>query len=230
MCLNPLNILYADDWLVAVNKPPGLLVHRTPVDKWEHRFCLQLLRNQLGRTVYPCHRLDKATSGIVLFALSREAHQAMQTVFSQGGVVKEYQALVRGWLTGTGTINHPLSYPKDYGPVRGGGDPQDAITHYFEEARYEVPIPSARHPTSRFTQVRLVPETGRIHQLRRHLKHLSHPIVGDTRYGDGLTNRRFREFFACHRLLLTACGLQFQHPFRKESIKLDLDPDWGIEF
>ena len=224
-----LEILYQDDRYVAVFKPPGLLVHRTPLDRHETRFCLQLLRDQLGREVFPCHRLDKPTSGILLFALDREALKAANAAFAGEGVIKQYRALVRGWVEGSGLIDHPLAYPADAGPARGRGEPQPAITRYTSLCSYEIDAPDGRHPTARYSLLELIPETGRMHQLRRHMKHLSHPVIGDTRYGDGRHNRLFRERFGCHRLMLNACRLVFPHPFTGERVRIDALPDPEFE-
>ena len=222
-------ILYQDDRYVAVFKPAGLLVHRTALDRHETRFCLQLLRDQLDREVFPCHRLDKPTSGVLLFALDKEALQAANRLFAADGVKKIYRALVRGWLTGEGIIDHPLPYPEDAGAARGGGKPQDARTCYRVLGQYELPVPVEPHPTARYALGELVPETGRMHQLRRHLKHLSHPVIGDTRYGDGRHNRFFREHLDCHRLMLFARQITLTHPFSGRQTEITCPGDPGFE-
>lgn len=227
--MDQLQILYQDDRYVAVLKPAGMLVHRSALDRYETVFCLQLLRDQLGREVWPCHRLDKPTSGVLLFALDKEALQAANQLFAGDGVSKTYHALVRGWLTGEGIIDHPLAYPEDAGPVRGGGQPQEARSRYRLLERYELPIPMDPHPSARYSLVELVPLTGRMHQLRRHMKHLSHPIIGDTRYGDGRHNRLFREHLDCHRLMLFAGRMAFTHPFSGSQPEITCPPDPGFE-
>jgi tRNA pseudouridine65 synthase len=175
--------------------------------------------------VYPCHRLDKPTAGILLFALDKEALRAAGGLFSIHSVRKTYQALVRGWLEGGGVVDHPLSYPADARPARSGGTPQPAVTRYRCLCRYELPVPVPPHPTARYSLVELSPETGRMHQLRRHMKHLSHPIIGDTRYGDGQHNRLFRGQFTCHRLMLVATGLVFENPWTGATVDIRTDPD-----
>jgi len=220
---DPLPILYQDDRYVAVHKPAGLLVHRTPMDRGETVFCLQLLRDQLGRTVFPCHRLDKPTSGILLFALDHEALEKANRLWREDGVRKHYQALVRGWLEGEGLIDHPLRVILDSG--KASGEFQDARTGYRGLQAYKLDTAVGPHPTARYSLVELIPRTGRTHQLRRHMKHLSHPIVGDTRYGDGRHNRVFRERFACHRLLLASIRLSFVHPYTQETLCLECPPE-----
>lgn len=223
-----MKILYQDDHYVAVHKPSGLLVHRSPIDKLETRFAVQILRDQIGHRVYPCHRLDKPTSGVLLFALSREALQSANEVFAEHKVQKRYTALVRGWIDGEGEINHPLKGIEDGGELRGGGEPQEAVTRYKCLHQYELMESSGAYPTSRYSLVELCPLTGRTHQLRRHMKHMSHHMIGDTRYGDGRQNRFFRERFACHRLMLVAVGMELENPMGKGSInfKTELEIDF----
>jgi tRNA pseudouridine65 synthase len=227
--MSELEVLYRDDRYIAVNKPAGMLVHRTALDRHEAVFCLQQLRDQLGREVFPVHRLDKPTSGILLFALDKEALKEASQLFSADRVHKTYLALVRGWLEGSGVIDHPLAYPEGFGPRRGGDRPQEAVTEYRLGTRYELAIGMGRHPTTRYSLVELSPKTGRIHQIRRHLKHLSHPVIGDTRYGDGRHNRLFRDELGCHRLLLMASELAFPHPCSGKDVRITapMDPDFA---
>lgn len=222
-----MKILYQDDDYVAVHKPAGLLVHRSPIDKLETRFAVQLLRDQLGQRVYPCHRLDKPTSGILLFALNKEALQAANELFAGHGVEKHYKALVRGWLEGEGEINHPLKGIEEAGELRGAGEPQEAVTGYKCLQQYELQESSGAYPTSRYSLIELSPKTGRTHQLRRHMKHMSHHIIGDTRYGDGRQNRFFRERFDSRRLMLQATEMSISNPISGKviCIREELDPD-----
>jgi len=211
----PLEILYADEHLVAVHKPSGLLVHRSPIDRRETRFALQLLRDQLGQRVYPVHRLDKPTSGVLLFALSTDSARPLSLAFAEGRVEKTYLAVVRGVPAETGVIDHPLveepdsAAAADAGPEKGA---RAAVTAFRRLAAAELPHAVGRYPSSRYALVEARPRTGRRHQLRRHFKHLFHPIIGDTKYGEGRHNRFFREAFACHRLLLAAVELTVPHP------------------
>ena len=223
-----LTILYRDDRYIAVDKPSGLLVHKSPLDKLETRFCMQMLRDQIGQRVYPCHRLDKPTSGVLLFALDKEALVRINRMFVLHDVRKQYLAVVRGWIDESGTINHPLVYVDDAGESRGAGEPQQAITQYQRIRKFEIPVAHGDFATTRYSLVGLIPLTGRRHQLRRHMKHVFHPVIGDTRFGDGWHNRLFRERFDCHRLLLHAHILEFLHPVTGDNISIRSDP--GTDF
>lgn len=217
-----LRVLYQDEYYIAINKPSGLLVHRSEIDRSERRFALQLLRNQIGQHVYPIHRLDKPTSGVLLFGLSSEAASRAQQAFRARKVTKEYLAVCRGYLPEGGIIDYPLSDNREK-MERGEQErpPQPATTRFECLGTTEVPYPVGRYPAARYSLLKLIPETGRKHQLRRHLKHLSHPIVGDTRYGDGKHNRLFREQFNSRRLLLFAIRLQLVHPFTGETLCIE---------
>ncbi|MFP5504612.1 MAG: tRNA pseudouridine(65) synthase TruC [Gammaproteobacteria bacterium] len=210
-----LNILYRDDQLIAIDKPAGLLVHRSLIDRHETRFAVQLLRDQIGRRVYPVHRLDKPTSGVLLFALSEDAARRMGATFETDAVRKTYLAVVRGYTEEHGHIDYPLREERDR-MTDALADPdkpaQPAITDYRRLATLELPVTDGRHPTSRYSLLAVAPRTGRRHQIRRHMKHLFHPVIGDTTHGDGRHNRIFREHLHCRRLLLTALELRFPHP------------------
>lgn len=220
-----LEIVYRDDRLVAIDKPAGLLVHRTDLDRHETRFAVQMLRDQLGRAVWPVHRLDKGTSGILLFALDPETAAAVGGQFERGEVAKRYVAVVRGHPDEQGEIDHPLGrMPDEYG-YRGENDVlQPAVTHYRRLATVELPYRVDRYPTSRYALVELTPLTGRRHQLRRHMKHISHPIVGDATHGKGRHNRLFAELFDCRRLLLAAVELRFRHPDDGREVVISAPP------
>ncbi len=221
--MNELTILYQDDDLIAIDKPSGLLVHRSEIDRRETRFALQVLRDQIGRRVYPVHRLDKPTSGILLFGLHSEAAGRLQAAFRDRKVSKEYRAVVRGYAPESGTIDYALSDKREKEEKRRASDvrpPQPAVSRFRRLATVELPVASGRHSTSRYSLVQVSPETGRKHQIRRHLDHIAHPIIGDTRYGEGRHNRLFRERYQSHRLLLWASGLEFSHPFGGQQIRL----------
>ena len=211
-----LDILYRDDCLVAIDKPFGLLVHRSDIDRHETRFAVQLLRDQIGRRVHPLHRLDKGTSGVLLFALDADSAREVGGQFQRDEVRKRYLAIVRGWPAEAGVIDHALSRRfDDYGrrvapDVRTDG--LSAVTEYRRLATAELPVAADRYPTSRYALVSLTPRTGRQHQLRRHMKHIAHPIIGDASWGKGIHNRLFRNRFDCHRLLLACTGIEFFHP------------------
>jgi len=220
-----LPILYQSDNFIAIDKPAGLLVHRSPLDPRERRFALQLLRDQIGQDVHPCHRLDKPTSGVLLFALNKAALREAQDAFAEGRAAKTYQAVVRGWTDTEGVIEYALR-PKTKTP--GGmviGDPQDALSRYRRLATSELPIPLAPYATLRLSHVEVRPETGRTHQIRRHFQHISHPVVGDTKHGKGALNRIFREHFDCRRMLLAATDLRLQLPgYPEEPLEIHADP------
>lgn len=218
-----LPILYRDEHLIAIDKPSGLLVHRTVLDWRETRFALQILRNQIRQRVYPVHRLDRGTSGVLLFALDSDTSRAMAKQFEAGTVEKRYWAVVRGHPPETGEIDHALTRLKDDVDFLGQTvieSAQDAITRYRRLAIAEIPVTVDRYPTSRYALVELEPVTGRRHQLRRHMKHISHPIIGDATYGKGRHNRLFGELFDCQRMLLACRMLQITHPVSGEPLIL----------
>ncbi|HWB80217.1 MAG TPA: pseudouridine synthase [Nannocystaceae bacterium] len=182
--MSALVVLYRDDRLVAVDKPAGMVVHRSeqcpdgvPV--------LQNLRNQIRRRVWPLHRLDRATSGVLLFALDADAARQLSQQFERHEIDKRYHAIVRGWTELVGSVDWPLREHPDAPFVQ-------ATTSYRRLATLELPIPLGAHATVRYACVEAQPHTGRMHQLRRHFAHLRHPIVGDVRHGDGKHNRIFR--------------------------------------
>jgi len=218
----PLEILHLDDHCVAINKPPGLLVHRTSVDRSATRFAMQMLRDQLGRLVYPTHRLDKATSGVLVFGLNSESARAITEQFAARTTQKTYVALVRGFTAAEGRLDARL---KDMADAKSESRLQqkerEAVTEFRTTARFELPIPDERHPTSRYSLVEIAPKTGRRHQIRRHLKHASHPIVGDTTHGDHRHNKRWRLHFGLSRMLLAATRLELAHPVSSEPMVIE---------
>lgn len=216
-----LPILYRDARLVVVNKPSGLLVHRSVVDRHETRFAVQMLRDQLGQWVFPAHRLDKGTSGALVFALDRDAAAALAAQFSGSGVRKRYVALVRGWPEERGTIDYALDAVADDALGLQSAAPKAAVTDFRRLATVELPHRVDRYPTSRYALLELEPRTGRRHQIRRHLEHASHPIVGDSTYGKGRHNRLFRDLFGSQRLLLACVSLEFAHPETGASLRVE---------
>ena len=225
-----MRILYQDNYLVAIDKPPGLLVHRTGLDAGETLFALQLLRDQLGRPVWPAHRLDKGTSGVLLFALDAETARLLGPAFEAPDQVhKTYQAVVRGWPPESGLIDHPLQRMED--DARAGRmQVQDARTRYRTLARYELPLPQGHFPTTRCALVELQPLSGRRHQLRRHLKHIAHPIIGDATHGKGPLNRALAAWLGAQRLWLHALRLELVHPVHGTALPLEAPPgpDWAL--
>ena len=224
----PLEILYKDEYLVAINKPSGLLVHKSPIDKHETRFALQLIRDQIGQYVHPIHRLDKPTSGVLLFALDPQIARRMSELFRSSKVEKEYIAIVRGYTQETSMIDYPLKQMLDTKAQKLQGitkEAQEARTAYRRLATVELPFPVSRYPVARYSLVKLFPKTGRKHQLRRHMKHIFHPIVGDTKHGRGEHNKLFREKFASHRLLLHSNKLKFMHPVTQKEVVIEAPLD-----
>lgn len=199
-----LPILHRDRYLCAIDKPPGMMVHRSNRGG-DREFVLQTLRDQLGQRVWPAHRLDRATSGVLLFALDADTARALGEAFMARRVAKSYLAVTRGWTEAGGVIDHPLARHRR-------AEARRALTRYRRLATCELPIPVSPHPSARYSLIEARPETGRRHQLRRHFKHISHHLVGDTTYGDGRHNRLFRQHLGCHRLLLHASRLALDHP------------------
>ncbi|POY41791.1 tRNA pseudouridine(65) synthase TruC [Avibacterium endocarditidis] len=230
-----LNILYQDEYLVAVNKPAGMLVHRSWLDRHETQFVMQTLRDQIGQHVFPIHRLDRPTSGVLLFALNGEIAKLLCEQFEQKQVEKSYLAVVRGYVTRQGRIDYPLKVQLDKIADKFAQQdkaPQEAITDYEGLKTVEMLYGVGRYQTSRYSLVKLIPQTGRKHQLRRHLKHIFHPILGDTQYGDLHQNRALTEHTGVQRLMLHAETLAFIHPITKNRLKITapLDEQWQCLF
>ena len=218
-----LDILYRDDDYIAINKPSGLLVHRSPIDPHETRFAVQMLREQIDQYVYPVHRLDKPTSGILVFALNKQALRLLSQQFSSQQVKKTYLAIVRGFMPESGCIDHPVkAHTDDF--IKSSTKISNAQTAYQCLAQTEIPVNIDRYPMSRFSLVKLMPTTGRRHQLRYHMKHCAHPIIGDAKYGKGNYNRYFKHYFDNNRLLLAATSLTFSHPVNNQTICIHAHP------
>jgi tRNA pseudouridine65 synthase len=215
-----LTILYRDEHLVVVDKPSGLLVHRTIIAADASRFAVQQVRDQLGQRVYPVHRLDRGASGALMFALDPGTARALAAAFAGERVRKVYLALVRGWPAPAGEIAHAL--PPVIDPLLPAAEPvaRPARTRYRRIATIELPHRVDRYPASRYALVCLQPLTGRRHQLRRHLAHISHPIIGDSTYGKGAHNRLFGELYGVRRLLLACVGLVFAHPVTGSELRI----------
>lgn len=227
MSFNPLTEIYRDDALLAVHKPAGLLVHRSPIDRHETEFALQYARElNGGEHVYPIHRLDRPTSGLLLFARHPEIARLLGKALMADEIQKTYVALVRGWINDSGHIDHPL---REHATDRREKDQEQplrtALTRYRRLACTEIPVAIERYPCSRYSLVALYPETGRKHQLRRHMQHISHPIIGDTNYGRTRHNHYFMERFGYSRLMLAATGLAFTHPVEGIPLQLNATPE-----
>lgn len=213
-------VLYQDEYCIAVNKPHGLLVHRTSMSN-DKDFLLQRVRDQSGKKVYPVHRLDRPTSGVVLFAFSKEIVAEFFRTFREREVKKTYLALVRGWTEDSGVIDSPLQ--------TASGKEQDALTLYKTIAKTEVDIPVGPYEKSRYSLVEIDLKTGRTHQIRRHFAHLRHPLVGDTTHGDGRHNQMFRNKFNSHRLMLAAIKLELLHPFTRKELIIEAPLEPGFK-
>ncbi|MFC2125866.1 pseudouridine synthase [Bacteroidota bacterium] len=205
-------ILYQDDWLVAVNKPHDLLVHRTKIANTDTEFTLQILRNQIGQKVYPVHRLDRKTGGVLLFALDADTNSKTQQMFMNNAIHKKYLAIVRGYTDDQGHIDYPVK--KENGKV------QDAVTSYKTIGQTELNMPFGKHKTSRYSLVEIIPETGRIHQIRKHFAHILHPIIADRPYGCNKQNKFFKEQWNMTTMLLHAWTLELIHPVTNMHVKI----------
>lgn len=226
-----LEILYQDEYLIAINKPAGWLVHRSWLDKHETVFVMQTLRDQIGQHVFPVHRLDRPTSGVLVFALSSEVARLLSQQFEAQTVHKTYHAIVRGYLTDENSIDYPLLKELDKIADKFANkqqEPQEAVSHYKGISKIEIPVAVGRYNTARYSFIELSPQTGRKHQLRRHMSHIFHPIIGDSRHGDLYQNRAFAEYFNIKRLMLHASSIALQHPITGQElfIKAALDTGW----
>ncbi len=210
-----ISIIFQDQYLIAVNKPAGILVHRTKMNFGETESVVNSLRDQLGAQVFPVHRLDKPTSGTLVFALSSDIARIMQTEFVERRVHKKYLAIVRGYVKEDITIDYPLKEELDRiadKKARQDKPAQEAITKIKVLAQIELPFEVDKYPTSRYSLVLAMPVTGRKHQIRRHLRHINHPIIGDTTHGAAKHNKFFENEFKIKRLLLACTELSFIHP------------------
>lgn len=219
--MTPLPVVYQSGDLVAINKPHGLLVHRSPVASDASEFAVQRLRDQLGQRVYPVHRLDRKTGGVLLFALTEAMNSVMQQQFADGQVTKTYVAIVRGYTDDEQEIDYPLR--RDDNEVV-----QAAFTRLKTLRRAEVPLPLGKHATSRYSLVELTPTTGRMHQLRKHTAHILHPIIGDRPHGCNKQNKLFTDHFGMNTMLLHAHRLEFRHPVTAEMVSITAP--WQDEF
>ncbi len=207
-----LEIVFQDDYLVAINKPHGLLVHRTRLSDERNFFALQMLRNQIDQHVFPVHRIDRKTSGVLLFALDQDINKNMQLKFSHGEVNKKYLAIVRGYCEDEGIIDHPVR--KENGKLSA------AVTMYKTIEKVEIDIPRGPHKTSRYSLVEAFPKTGRMHQIRRHFAHINHPIIGDRPHGCQIQNRLFKNKWNMTTMMLHADELLFLHPVTNVNMKI----------
>lgn len=210
-----LEIVYQDDHIIAINKPHGLLVHRSSIANDAKEFALQLLRDQVGRHVSPVHRLDRKTGGLLLFAFEKDVEIALHQQFQNTMVKKKYLAVLRGHSPDQQDIDYPLA--KENGTI------QEAFTSFRTLERAELGVPFGKHETSRYSLVEATPTTGRMHQLRRHFAHIFYPIIGDRKHGCNKQNKFFKENWEMTTMLLHASELEFSHPVSGDLIKLKAD-------
>lgn len=211
--ISDLEILFEDDDCVAVNKPAGMLVHPTELDRHATTTVQTQLKQQTGRRVFPAHRLDRPTSGVLIFGYSSEAVRHLGKQFEERAVSKRYLAIVRGFTEDRGRIDRALKEPIDRlsdKRIDRNKPAQDAITDYETITRSELPFSAGRYPTSRYSLVSVTPLTGRSHQIRRHLNGLTHPIIGDNRHGDHRQNRYLKDNLQIQRLMLASVELQIK--------------------
>jgi len=211
-----LEILFQDEHYVAINKPHGLLVHRSKIAANTDEFAVQLLRDQIGAYVHPAHRLDRKTGGVLLFALTRPALSAIREQFEKEAIDKTYWSILRGHTEPNGLIDYPLTNDK--------GKTQEAQTAYSTLQLTEIDVPFGRHATSRYAWVEAKPKTGRMHQLRKHFAHIFHPIIGDRPHGCNKQNKLFSEKWQMGTMLLHAVELGFTHPITEEAITIKAKP------
>jgi tRNA pseudouridine65 synthase len=215
-----IEILYQDDALIAVNKPAGLAVHRSKMVGNAEEFLIDQLREQIGDSVYLAHRLDRATSGVLLVARSKEVAAALGEQFMGRAVRKQYLVVVRGWPDPLeDVIDYPLPGSRETGPRR------EARTRYRRLATIEVPIELGRYPHQRYALMQAEPESGRFRQIRKHLAHIHHPVIGDCQHGRGDHNRLYKQHFGCHRMLLHAWRLRFAHPVTAAAMEIEAPLD-----
>lgn len=208
----PLHLLHLDDHLLVVDKPAGLLAHASKMAADVDVDLLDQLRQQVQGEVFLVHRLDRATSGLVLAARTREAAGDLGKQFMARTVGKTYLAVCRGWPAEAGEIDHPL------GDVRPNSPKKPALTRYRRVATVEVPIALGKYAQQRYALMAVDPETGRYRQIRKHFHHISHPLIGDTSHGRTEHNRLFQSEWQVGRLLLHARRLAFTHPVTGERL------------
>jgi len=202
------DIIYQDQYIVAINKPHGLLVHRSAIAADAEEFALQKLRDHLKQKVFLVHRIDRKTSGVLLFALSSDINKYLSKAFAERTMHKGYHAIVRGWLESDILVDYPL--------INDKGKVQDAITHFYPIQKAEIDVPLGLYKTSRYTFIKAIPKTGRMHQIRKHLNHLRHPIVGDRPHGCSKQNRMWKKNYNMTLMMLHASELVFDHPITGE--------------
>lgn len=214
--MNPLEILYQDEYIIAINKPHGLLVHQSPIARDASEFAIQLLRDQIGKKVFPVHRLDRKTSGVLLFAFDKDVNRILTEQFTTKQIEKRYLAIVRGFA--------PEEMLIDYALYKDNGVLQEAQTLIKRMQTAEIDLPSGKHLTSRYSFVEAFPFTGRMHQIRKHLAHILHPIIGDRPHGCNKQNKIWLDKFEMNTMMLHGASLKLNHPITNEVLEITADP------
>ena len=213
-------IIYLDENIIAINKPYGYFVHKTSLDATSSKILMKLLRDQIGQYVYPVHRIDRKTTGVLLYALDKDTQVKINKSFEERQTDKSYIAICRGFLPDSGTI--------DYDLLTESGKPQQAITQYTTLEKVEIEVQSGKFKTSRYSLVQFNPVTGRMHQIRRHASHIFHPIIGDRPHGCNKQNKLFLENYNLIEMMLHAHKISIIHPHTKE--KLNIEANFSAEF
>ena len=220
--MSELEILYEDEYLIAINKPTGLLVHPSWIAPRGTPNLASMLKEYFeGGTPYTIHRLDRPTSGVILFGKDKSVAKAMNLQFAEREVNKTYLCMCRGYVPESGVIDYALKEQLDKIADKHADQDkpaQEAVSHYRTLATVEVDMAVGRYEKSRYSLVEVKPETGRKHQIRRHMKHIFHPIVGDTNHGDNKHNKGLRQHFDLNRLMLMARDIEFVHPVTAKSL------------
>ena len=217
--------LYTDEVLGIVMKPAGLLVHRSEVAPDAEAFALQQARDLFGRRVYAAHRLDRGTSGVLIFSFDPETAATVARQFETGVVRKRYAVLVRGWINEPCRIDYALKPVRDPYLRTQKTEAQPAVTDIEPWARTEVPVAFGDFASVRVTLLGAEPETGRRHQIRRHLKHIAHPVIGDSTYGKGALNRTLAAYWGEQRMFLHCARLALTHPVTGERLDITAPAD-----
>lgn len=211
-------VYYQDDNIIVIHKPPGFFVHRSKFDNTSEAIVLQALRDQIGQKLFPVHRLDRKTSGLLIFALNKETQISLGQMFQNQVVQKYYLAIVRGHTN--------MSFTVDYAVPNASGKFKEALTHFKMLSSSELPFASSnKHSTSRYSLLEAKPETGRHHQIRRHLAHERHPIIGDRPYGCSKQNKFFLERWNVNRMFLHAWKVEIPSYGNYPGIKIEINPD-----
>lgn len=216
-----MQIIHQDEHFFVIDKPAGFFVHPPEASAYpvaREKICLHVLRERLGRDIYPVHRLDAPTSGLVLFAYTKDSTRRLSRLFMEREVKKTYHAVARGFLDDAGSITLPLE-------IKGFEGAMESETTYRTLARIELPHAiGKKYPTARYSLLEVNPVTGRWHQIRRHFDRIAHPLLGDIEHGDSHHNRFFRDHLSISGLCLRAVELKFVHPWTSEPIRLGAPP------